>query len=82
MNEKTGRISFTSLCTAFPSHKHPVMRQNQRLAFEHVSKHPQAILEIPPGEGKTAIEYAILKASVGAGRGPLCLINSNKNHLK
>lgn len=81
MNEKTGRIPFTSLCAAFPSHKHPVMRPNQRLFFEHVAKHPQAIGEIPPGEGKTAIEYAILKAAATAGRKPLFLITPNKTIL-
>lgn len=82
MNEQSGRIPFTSLVAAFPSGKHPVMRSNQRLAFEFYAKHKQSILEIPPGEGKTAIEYTILQAAAARRKTPLFLITPNKTILQ
>ncbi|MDO8594188.1 MAG: helicase C-terminal domain-containing protein [bacterium] len=82
MNETPGRIPFTAYMAAFPTDKYPVMRANQRLAFEHVAKHRQSILEIPTGEGKSAIEYTILKAAASAGKKPLFLVMHNLTVLQ
>src|SRR4051812_25087017 len=82
MNESNGRITFTSLASAFPTDKYPVMRGNQRVALEFYAKYPQSILELPTGEGKTAIEYTILQAAARQKKNPLFLITPNKTILQ
>ncbi len=76
------RQTFAELCSAFPSEKHSVMRPQQRQVLEFWAQHPKSIIEMPTGHGKTAVEYAILKAAANAGKKPLFLITPNKTILQ
>lgn len=56
------------------------MRPNQRAAFKIIAREGRSLtLEAPVGSGKTAIEYAFLKAHERAGVGPLFWIAPTKN---
>jgi len=79
MNDNSsGGITFTSLMANWPTHIHPVVRANQRTAFEFLPNHPQAIIELGTGEGKTEIQYTMLRAAQAARMHPLFLVVPNK----
>ena len=73
-------LSLPVLKKHFPHDKYPVMRPNQGSIHEFVAENGSSLIESPTGSGKTACEYAILKAveEVTGGKGALFLITPSK----
>lgn len=73
-------LSLSELQTSFPTsgkyHNGPWKSQEEILDF--VAKHSSCIVQSPTGTGKTAVEYAILKAAQNRGDRSLFLITPNK----
>ncbi len=67
-----------NLKASFPHDLFPEMRANQEAAFKAIAEHGSVTIEMPTGEGKTAVEYTILKAMEKKGKGPLWLITPSK----
>lgn len=70
--------SLAELEAAFPSGKFPHMWVSQRQALSHVAENGSSLIESPTGSGKTAVQYAIVKAMENRGKGPIFLIVPNK----
>jgi len=71
-------LSLQNLLASFPRESFKDMRANQEAAFRAIAEHNSVTLEMPTGEGKTAIEYTILKAAESKKLEPLFLITPSK----
>lgn len=73
--DNRGRLPEAQILKHFPF---PEVRHGQSQMAEFLGKHNQATIESPTGSGKSAVEYALLKAVESVGIGPRNIIVPTK----
>ncbi len=79
IREHQGSLSQAHIRKYFP---YDTVRGNQEIIIPFVAEYARCLIEAPTGTGKTALEYAILRAAQSIGIGPLYLITPNKAVLE
>lgn len=73
-------LKLDTLIENFP---HEDIRPVQERALDFIAKQPRgALLEVPTGEGKTAIGLAVLRALASQGKGPLYYVTPTKTQVE
>ncbi len=76
MEHPDHRLTLPLLQSNFSSALTP--RKNQEAMMAFLAQHGSAIIEAPPGEGKSEVEFAYLKAAESLGHQPCVLVVPTK----